>query len=93
MEKKYRTEKKYIMITAYFIGCIFSFIFCILGLICELKQELKYRSVNVTIGDIFTAIFRLICVALLSWGIIILFLYCNRDREILYFKKNNYDKD
>jgi len=81
------------MIIAYFIGCIFSFIFCILGLICELKQKIKYRNVNVTIGDILTAIFGLICVALLSWGIIILFLYYNKDREILYFKKNNYDKN
>lgn len=75
------------MIITYFIGCIFSFIFCFLGLICDLKQEIKYRNVNVTIGDVFIAIFRLIYLALLSWGIIILFLYCNRDREILYFKK------
>ena len=78
------------VIIGYIIGCVFSFIFCIIGLICELKHELKFNNVECTIGDIFSEILLLISCTLLSWGIIIWFLYENREKPILYFKKRNY---
>lgn len=81
------------MIITYFIGCIFSFIFCLYGVIGAIKQEIECSDIDVTIEDLFKVIFWLIGHTLLSWGIIVWFLYINRDRKILHFKKRNYDKD
>lgn len=82
-----------IIIISYIIGCIFSLIFTVVKLVLNLRRKIKEDTViSVSLGDICYTIFAVMTMVSISWCIILVFLYINKDKTIFVLNNKKNDK-